>query len=76
MLDLQNGVDPLTKPTHSHRALLHNVGHGIKEMAGNVINTPIDLAKSVKRNVFGSADNLAAASEDGNFKIGNFKHMS
>jgi hypothetical protein len=34
-------------------------------MAGTVINTPIDIAKSVKRNVFGSADNIASVSEEG-----------
>ncbi|KAI6191494.1 hypothetical protein M3Y97_00234300 [Aphelenchoides bicaudatus] len=68
--DLENGLDS-SKHVHAHRALLQNVGQGItrtganlKEMAGTVINTPLDIAKSVKRNVFGSADNIANASED------------
>jgi hypothetical protein len=68
---LENGADP-ARPIHAHRALLQNVGHGItrtgvnlKGMAGTVINTPLDIAKSVKRNVFGSADNIASVSEEG-----------
>jgi len=66
---LENGTHPA--PSHPHRALLHNVGHGIsrtgvnlKEIAGTVITTPLDIAKSVKRNVFGSADNIASVSEE------------
>jgi predicted amino acid dehydrogenase len=64
-------VDP-TRTTHPHRALLHNVGHGIsrtganlKDVAGAVLTTPFDIAKSVKRNVFGSADNIATVVEEG-----------
>ncbi|CAD5235756.1 unnamed protein product [Bursaphelenchus xylophilus] len=63
--EVDNGTD-VGKPGH-HR-MFHNVGHGIKktgvnlrEMTGNVINAPLDIAQKVKRNVFGSADNIPAA---------------
>lgn len=75
LLELESGIDP-SKP--AHKILLHNVGHGItrtgaslKEMAGTVINAPFDVAKSVKRNVFGSADNIANVSDEGKLGIVN-----
>lgn len=68
--DLENG-DP-SRAAHSHRALLYNVSHGIsrtgvnlKEMAGAVVSAPFDIAKSVRRGVFGSADNISNASDEG-----------
>ncbi|KAI6173288.1 hypothetical protein M3Y98_01065700 [Aphelenchoides besseyi] len=69
LVELENGVD-LSRSSH-HKMLLHNVGHGItktgnnlKGMAGSVINAPLDIAQKVKRNVFGSADNIANVSQD------------
>jgi DNA-binding ferritin-like protein len=59
--ELDRGAPEATKG-HS---MLHNVGHGIKrtgvnlkEMTGSVISAPRDIAQKVKKNMFGSADNI------------------
>lgn len=63
LIDVENGVDvdKLSGKNDAH-GVLHNVGHEIKrnlrEMTGNVIAAPFDIAQKVKKNVFGSADNI------------------
>ncbi|KAH7728168.1 Protein C15H9.4 [Aphelenchoides avenae] len=64
----------------SHHGVLHNVGHGIKrtgvnlkEMTGNMISAPFDIAQKVKKNVFGSADDIRAPT-DGNSDGANVGH--
>lgn len=44
--------------------MFRRTGVNLKEMTGTVINAPLDIAQKVKRNVFGSADNLPAAVAD------------
>jgi len=36
-------------------------GNNLKEMTGTVISAPFDIAYKMKKNVFGSADNLPKA---------------
>lgn len=55
---MDNGIEsPLSK-----NGVLHSVGHEIKknlkEMTGNVISAPFDIAQKVKKNMFGSDDNI------------------
>uniref|UniRef100_A0A915DUK0 Golgi membrane protein 2 n=1 Tax=Ditylenchus dipsaci TaxID=166011 RepID=A0A915DUK0_9BILA len=70
--DLDNGVDPLNRSA-THTRVLHNVGHGIrrtgvnlKEMTGSVISAPFDIAQKVKKNMFGSVDNIPAIQDGSN----------
>uniref|UniRef100_A0A914D1K9 Uncharacterized protein n=1 Tax=Acrobeloides nanus TaxID=290746 RepID=A0A914D1K9_9BILA len=68
--DLDKGVSLNSANTSSH-SMLQNVSHGIKktgsnlkEMTGNVIAAPFDIAYKVKKNMFGSADNLPKSVDD------------
>lgn len=58
---MENGIESPLSKNGTHR-VLHNVGNEIRknlrEMTGNVISAPFDIAQKVKKNVFGSADNL------------------
>lgn len=67
LIDLENGVEPVNRGTNHHR-VLHNVGHGIRrtganigKMTDNLISAPFGIAQKVKKNVFGSADNIPIA---------------
>ncbi|KAI1716543.1 putative transmembrane and coiled-coil 2 protein domain-containing protein [Ditylenchus destructor] len=69
---IDSGQDPRSLNDHG---VLHNLGHGIKRTRDNVSNVsknaakqviaaPFVIAQNVKRNMFGSADNIPAI-EDG-----------
>ncbi|CAD5228338.1 unnamed protein product [Bursaphelenchus okinawaensis] len=79
--ELERRLDEVNSGTEtqkqSHHRMFHNVGHGIKktgvnlkEMTGSVINAPLDIAQKVKRNVFGSADNIPVAVDSGASNVG------
>lgn len=64
LVDLENGIEPVNR-AGNHHSVLHNVGHGIRrtganigKMRDNLISAPFDIAQKVKKNVFGSADNI------------------
>jgi predicted nucleic acid-binding Zn-ribbon protein len=68
--DLEHGGEEALRG--NHHGVLHNVGHGIKrtgvnlkEMTGSVISAPFGIAQKVKKNMFGSADDIRGSGDGG-----------